>query len=380
MTKYEGYEELAINCADIFDGLEEDFLKKAKEVLKSRDFYADNEQLEIAFSRCFRGLIGTNEEAGEILALIKNCFNGDELLAKYVIKACIDDFKAKFCTKIPELKQERYKEFLNNAIARFDDVFELNESFELPKIQEDESEQKTNTISFGEHGIELFGDIFDELKKAQNSKQSLKLLNLYKGVNIKSDAEILDIKEQKLYLKLDLMQILAMREEGNAFILKDGAISSDIMAKISNYDFAASSVILRDFVRSAKTAAVLRRYARVHPRITTPVILRSNDGTTLHAKLFDISEGGLGAVSEQSTFWGKREPLNASFELEINGQNKQISVNVELVVALNYQGSMRYCCEIVDTNQPSMNDIVAFSRIRVDETIDELRKKAENFI
>lgn len=379
MTKYEGYEELAINCADIFDELEEDFLKKAKEILKSRDFYADNEQLEIAFSRCFRGLIGTNEEASEILALIKNCFNGDELLAKYVIKACIDDFKTKFCTKIPEPKQERYKEFLNNAIARFDDVFELNESFELPKI-EDESEQKTNTISFGENGIELFGDIFDELKKAQQLNQKLKLLNLYKGVNIKSDAEILDIKEQNLYLKLDLMQILAMREEGNAFILKDNTISSDIMAKISNFDFAASSVILHDFVRSTKTAAVLRRYARVHPRITTPVILRSNDGTTLHAKLFDISEGGLGAVSEQSTFWGKREPLNASFELEINGQNKQISINVELVVALNYQGSMRYCCEITDTNQASIDDIVAFSRIRVDETIDELRKKAENFI
>ena len=379
MMKYEGYEELVLNCSELFDELEEEFIKKAKEVLKTRDFYVDNEQLEIAFSRCFRGLIGINEEASELLALIKSCFSGDELLAKYVIKSCVEDFKSKFCAKISGAKLEKYKAFLDAAIVRFDSVFELKENFELPKI-EDESEQKTNTISFGDEGIVLFGDIFDELKKAQELKQNLKLLNLYKGVNIKCDAEILDIKEQKLYLKLDLMQILAMREEGNAFILKNAAISSDIMAKISNFDFASSSVILKDFVRSTKTAAVLRRYARVHPRITTPVILRSNDGTSLQAKLFDISEGGLGAVSEQSRFWDKREPLNASFELEINGQMKQISVNVELVVALNYQGSMRYCCQIVDTNQDSMPDIIAFSRSRVSETIDELRKKAQSFI
>ena len=38
------------------------------------------------------------------------------------------------------------------------------------------------------------------------------------------------------YLKIDLMQMLAMKEEGNAFILKNGAISSDIMAKISSID------------------------------------------------------------------------------------------------------------------------------------------------
>ena len=379
MTKFEGYEELALNCAELFDELEENFIKKAKEILKARDFYADNEQLEIAFSKCFRGLIGTHEEASEILASIKECFSGDELLSKYAIRECINDFKLKFCAKIPEIKRQKYSEILDNAIERFAPTFELHEDLELPQLEE-QKEEKTNTLSFGDEGIVLFGDIFDELKRAQELKQNLKLLNLYKGVNIKCDAQILDIKAQELYLKIDLIQMLAMKEEGNAFILKNDIISSDIMAKINNFDIATHSVILYDFVRSTKTAAVLRRYPRVHPRVATPVILRSNDGNTLHAKLFDISEGGLGAVSEQAMLWDKREKINANFELEINGEIKQISVNVELVVALNYQGSMRYCCEIVDTNQPSIANIIAFSRIRVEETIAELHQKAEDFI
>lgn len=370
MQKYEGYESLILQCETLLDECEIDFVKKAKSLLKEQDFYADPDDFESAMSVAFRAIIGYGTSAKSVLDGLKTCLNKDEKLAKYILKNSILDFKKNFKEKEP-----RFENTLEAAISRFNDDFGLDEDIVIEKAEQEQIQ--TNTISFDGANTLVFGDIFWELKAAKESE--LWLLNLYKGVPIKNKAKITDIENEKLSLKTELIQLLAIKEEGSAFILKGGNISSDIECKVLNFNFGAGMVMLEPFRRSTKTAALLRAHPRLQPSKLTPVSLLCDD-KRIDAQLFDISRGGLGAICADGLRLQAGSKLKAIFNLEIAGTLKQIDLNLELVIALNYQGTMRYCCKITDTAQPCMSDIFAYTDIRQKETLDELSKKAHDFL
>lgn len=371
MQKYEGYESLILQCETLLDECEIDFVKKAKSLLKEQDFYADPDDFESVMSVAFRAIIGYGTSAKSVLDDLKACLNKDEKLAKYILKNSILDFKKNFKEKEP-----RFENTLEAAISRFKNDFGLNEDIVIKKAGQEEQIQ-TNTISFDGENTLIFGDIFSELKAAKESE--LWLLNLYKGVPIKNKAKITDIKNEELSLKTELIQLLAIKEEGSAFILKGENISSDIECKVLNFNFGAGVVMLEPFRRSTKTAALLRAHPRIQPSKLTPVSLLCDNGR-IDAQLFDISRGGLGAICANGLRLQSGSKLKAIFNLEIAGALKQIDLNLELVVALNYQGTMRYCCKIADTAQSCMSDIFAYTDIRQKETLDELSKKAQDFL
>lgn len=370
MQKYEGYENLILQCETLLDECEIDFVKKAKSLLKEQDFYADPDDFESAMSVAFRAIIGYGTSAKSVLDGLKACLNKDEKLAKYILKNSILDFKKNFKEKKP-----RFENTLEAAIARFSSDFGLNEDIVIKKAEQEQIQ--TNTISFDGENTLIFGDIFWELKAAKES--GLWLLNLYKGVPIKNKAKITDIENEKLSLKTELIQLIAIKEEGQAFILKGENISSDIECRVLNFNFGASVVILEPFRRSTKTAALLRAHPRIQPSKLTHVSLLCDDGR-IDAQLFDISRGGLGAICANGPRLSGGSKLKAIFNLEIAGALKQIDLNLELVIALNYQGTMRYCCKIADTTEPCMSDIFAYTDIRQKETLDELSKKAQDFL
>ena len=371
MQKYEGYESLILQCETLLDECEIDFVKKAKSLLKEQDFYADPDDFESAMSVAFRAIIGYGTSAKSVLDGLKTCLNKDEKLAKYILKNSILDFKKNFKEKEP-----RFENTLEAAISRFNDDFGLDEDIVIEKAGQEEQIQ-TNTISFDGANTLVFGDIFWELKAAKESE--LWLLNLYKGVPIKNKAKITDIENEKLSLKTELIQLLAIKEEGSAFILKGENISSDIECRVLNFNFGAGVVMLEPFRRSTKTAALLRAHPRIQPSKLTPVSLLCDNGR-IDAQLFDISRDGLGAICANGLRLRGGSKLKAIFNIEIAGALKQIDLNLELVVALNYQGTMRYCCKITDTAQPCMSDIFAYTDIRQKETLDELSKKAQDFL
>lgn len=373
MQKYEGYESLILQCETLLDECELEFVKKAKSLLKEQDIYADPDDFESAMSVAFRAITRYGTSAEAVLGELKSCLNKDENLAKYILKNSILDFKTRFSAKKPE-----FGNTLEAAISRFDEDFGLSEDIVVEKVEQEE-QMHTNTISFDGANTLVFGDIFSELNAAKDANSELWLLNLYKGVPIKNKAQIVNIADERLRLKTELIQLLAIKEEGSAFILKGQNISSDIEGKVSNFDFGGGISILKEFRRSTKTAALLRAHPRVQPSKLTPVSLLCDD-ERIEAQLFDISRGGLGAICADGLRLPSGSQLKAIFNLEIAGALKQISLNLRLVVALNYQGTMRYCCEIVDTTQPCMSDIFAYTDMRQKETLDELSKKAQDFL
>lgn len=187
MQKYEGYENLILQCETLLDECEIDFVKKAKSLLKEQDFYADPDDFESVISVAFRAIIGYETSAKSVLDGLKACLNKDEKLAKYILKNSILDFKKNFKEKEP-----RFENTLEAAIARFNNDFGLNEDIVIKKAEQEQIQ--TNTISFDGENTLIFGDIFSELKAAKESE--LWLLNLYKACRLKTKpkSQILKMK------------------------------------------------------------------------------------------------------------------------------------------------------------------------------------------
>lgn len=345
---------------------EDSFVKTSKKLLSASDFYIDSDENKENLIEIFEIIASNVNKEKELLAIINKSFKNNELLGKYIFCAAAISFVASCASNKPELS-----DVLLSSLSRFSFIFGKQEE------SQEEEQMPSNTISLEGGKFRLFGDINKELENAKNQNHELTLLNLYKGVNITSKAKILENNEKGLLLSVTPVQLFAIKDEGLAYIIKDEQITCDLQAKIANFNIANSQIGLANLERSTKTTALLRKYPRVHPDKLTAVELCSKDEREyLDGRLYDISQGGLGVVSGIKASWKSGDILKAFFILNIDGKPKSIELEIELVVALNYQGSMRYCCKITDFSQPDIPDIIKYSSIRVEQTLKEIEQNA----
>lgn len=375
--KYEGYEELSKNCSDLFDRLQKDFADFAKLALRVQGQYIDSYELEDTMNMIFWAIIKAQTNSDEILSALLKCFNNNELLAKFVAAASMLRLVNNFARLIKEERPAMMHMvvYMTNAVQAFASNFGFAKDEDIIEKSENEQNSLHNTINLDGGGFNLYGDIFAELKQAQTNGASVTFLNLYKGVNIKSESKIISIDEQSVTFSITALQLEAIKKEGYAYIIKDENITSGLQASIISVDLVARTVTLGDFARSTKNFALMRKFPRVHPNKFTPVQLCGPNSTQVNGKLYDISQGGIGVISTEEAPWKHGDELRANFSLEIEGKSVDISLSLELVVVLNYQGSIRYCCKIARP-QPALQDIARFSEIRVEQTINELRQSA----
>lgn len=217
----------------------------------------------------------------------------------------------------------------------------------------------------------------DILENIMKNDGFLHFLNLYNGVKIECFGQILSIENDIVVCKTTLLQILAIKEERNAFIVKDENFSENLKADIVSVDISNSTVALKNFIYMPNLHANLRKYQRVHPNRYTRVVLRQNN-FEVKGNLYDISEGGLGIVSTECAPFDKKNPIMAEFDLEINSSKDILSIGIELklIADLVYRGAVRYCCQII-AGQSIQVDIAKFSNERVRDTIKELQSQID---
>lgn len=363
------YEALSIT-KPLFD---DSFVKTGKRLLRANDFYIDSDDSNEDLIEIFEIITSNTNKEKELLEIINKAFKNNELLGKYIFCAAALSYAEALAKNNPELSG-----ILLSSLSRFGFICGEAENKENKENKEKQEEQMpSNTISLEGGRFLLFGDIHKELEIAKNNNHELTLLNLYKGVNISSKAKIIENNEKGVLLSVTPVQLFAIKDEGLAYIIKDEQITCDLQAKISNFNIANSQIKLADLERSTKTTALLRKYPRVHPDKLTAVELCSKDESEyLDGRLYDISQGGMGVVSSIKASWKSGDILKAFFILNIDGKPKSIELEVELVVALSYQGSMRYCCKITDFAQPDMPDIIKYSSTRVEQTLQEIEQNA----
>ena len=219
--------------------------------------------------------------------------------------------------------------------------------------------------------------------RVRNDNRQVHFLNLYNGVKVECMGEVEHVEDDTVVCKVALEQILAMKEEQNAYIVRDEYFSENLRADIVGFDLANLTVTLQNFTYMQNLHANLRKHQRVYPDRYTKVILTQN-GSEIQGNLYDISRGGLGVVSLDDGEFKEGEPINAKFELcipdEASGSNKNIKIDTDLklVAALKYKGAMRYCCQLADKDGAG-EDIAKFTKKRVIETLEELKEQLKTY-
>ena len=219
--------------------------------------------------------------------------------------------------------------------------------------------------------------------RVRNDNRQVHFLNLYNGVKVECMGEVEHVEDDTVVCKVTLEQILAMKEEQNAYIVRDEYFSENLRADIVGFDLANLTVTLQNFTYMQNLHANLRKHQRVYPDRYTKVILTQN-GSEIQGNLYDISRGGLGVVSLDDGEFKEGEPINAKFELcipdEAGDSNKNINIDTDLklVAALKYKGAMRYCCQLADKDGAG-EDIAKFTKKRVIETLEELKEQLKTY-
>ena len=226
-------------------------------------------------------------------------------------------------------------------------------------------------------------DAVNVFAKVLKDNRRVHFLNLYNGVKVECMGEVEHVEDETVVCKVTLEQILAMKEEQNAYIVRDEYFSENLRADIIGFDLANLTVTLQNFTYMKNLHANLRKYQRVYPDRYTKVILTQN-GSEIQGNLYDISRGGLGVVSLDDGEFKEGEPINAKFELSIPDEagdsNKIINIDTDLklVAALRYKGAMRYCCQLADKDGAG-EDIAKFTKKRVIETLEELNEQLKTY-
>ena len=219
--------------------------------------------------------------------------------------------------------------------------------------------------------------------RVRNDNRQVHFLNLYNGVKVECMGEVAHVEDDTVVCKVTLEQILAMKEEQNAYIVRDEYFSENLRADIIGFDLANLTVTLQNFTYMQNLHANLRKHQRVYPDRYTKVILTQN-GSEIQGNLYDISRGGLGVVSLDDGEFKEGELINAKFELcipdEVGDSNKNINIDTDLklVAALKYKGAMRYCCQLADKDGAG-EDIAKFTKKRVIETLEELNEQLKTY-
>jgi len=226
-------------------------------------------------------------------------------------------------------------------------------------------------------------DAVNVFAKVLKDNRRVHFLNLYNGVKVECMGEVEHVEDETVVCKVTLEQILAMKEEQNAYVVRDEYFSENLRADIIGFDLANLTVTLQNFTYMKNLPANLRKHQRVYPDRYTKVILTQN-GSEIQGNLYDISRGGLGVVSLDDGGFKEGELINAKFELcildEASGSNKNIKIDTDLklVAALKYKGAMRYCCQLADKDGAG-EDIAKFTKKRVIETLEELNEQLKTY-
>ncbi len=269
-------------------------------------------------------------------------------------------------------------ELLIECISRF---INLLESDITPKVS-----QSTAAFDVSFSDDVLFtpnNNIIDVFAKMQENHQNIIFLNLYKGVPISSEASVVEIDGENVTFKIDQLQEIAMKLDGQAFIVKNEYFSKHLKADIVYSNFQNGTVVLTNFIYLLNMPALQREFIRVHPDIIAKVFLHQFGNLQTSGRLYDLSMNGLGVVSNENN--GVFVGAKVLIEFELNSPSvpshgdKKIEVQGEVINIIEYNDSFRYCMRIFP-NRAMSEKILHYITLREKEILEDLHTELKEYI
>ncbi len=299
----------------------------------------------------------------------------DTILANYLVSRSLFFMIDHYSTFIQKEKIVSHIKLLIIYLNHFIEIFE--------------HKPKAKTINFASDFEGSFGSdvmftptntIIDTFRQMKLDDEKVVFLNLYKGVPIRSEAIILSVNDESVTFRVDRLQEIAMKLDGQGFIVKNDHFNKHLKADIVSSDFQNNTVILKNFIYLSNMPALQREFIRVHPDILANVYLSQSGYEQTKGRLFDLSKNGLGVVSDENHGISVGSRLIVQFELNsssimIEG-DRMIEVEGEVVNVISYKNSYRYCMRIFpDTSMREKLSI--YINKREQEILIELEQELE---
>ncbi len=365
--EFEGREQLVISSADFFENNKNKYIKFCKNLSQQKD-KIDAQNTIQALEEVYDSLLIKNPDYEMIRKNLNLAFNSHGDFIKYVISRSF-----LYITSIYMKEGHNLHVYFLNAIQRA--LENINEE----DIQVDQNEDTTPVninfanSAFEENSFNNNKEILDEFSEIYQNNEEITFLNLYKDIPIKYKGKIIAIENEEVVYKVDVMQILAIVEEKNAFMIKSKYLKNHIKGDVVSFDIINSTIKLKNFTKMESMPASKRVYARVHPNVTTSVMLYNENGENTRGILYDISKGGLGVLSPNNLGCKNGDKLKAVFELQMPNSDKKVKINqdLELVVLINYNETYRFCMKVRGN---VVEEVETFTKNREQETIEDLKK------
>ncbi|MFW9626703.1 MAG: PilZ domain-containing protein [Sulfurospirillum sp.] len=226
-------------------------------------------------------------------------------------------------------------------------------------------------------------NIIDAFYQMKEEKQNIVFLNLYKGVPISSEASIVEIEGENVTFRIDKLQEIAMKLDGQAFIVKNNYFNKHLKADIVYNNFQANTVVLTNFIYLLNMPALQREFIRVHPDIVAKVFLHQFGNLQTSGRLYDLSMNGLGVVSNDNN--GIFVGAKVLVEFELNSASvategdRRIEVQGEVINVIEYKDSYRYCMRIFPNREMSQK-ILHYITQREHEILEDLKNELKEYI
>ena len=137
--------------------------------------------------------------------------------------------------------------------------------------------------------------------------------------------------------------------------------------------------VLNNFTYLLNLPAAQRKYPRIYPRILIIVKLLGDNKTQVMGNLYDLSQNGMGLISEDNRGYYNGARVSIEFQLTSLGKKYTIKTAGEIVDIMQYMNSFRYCLKIFPDSE-NLTKIVKYIEVRKEEILDELRSEFGGYI
>jgi len=261
-----------------------------------------------------------------------------------------------------------FAEKLITYFRKFSQLFENYISYNV--------DSNNKTINFGDNNyIYSSNNILDIFKKIKKENKNIEFMNLYQGYPIVNEGKIIDIDEEEVVFEVkNELQEIAMKLEGKAYIVKNEFFNRHIKGDILYSNYSNNTIILNNFTYLLNLPATQRKYPRIYPRILIIVKLLGNDLAPVVGNLYDLSQNGMGLISEDNRGYYNGARVSIEFQLTSLGNKYTIKTAGEIVDIMQYMNSYRYCLKIFPDSE-NLTKIIKYIEVRKKEILDELRNE-----
>ena len=217
------------------------------------------------------------------------------------------------------------------------------------------------------------------LEAAFINKTNIKLLNIYKGLCINTSARIIKYRDDTIYIQLEQLQGLVMRQEKET-VLQSAGFFKDIRGSVKHVNLDKNIAILDEF-KFLDTNANARKYSRVTFSAKSFVVL-SYKNATLNGEILDISVTSIAIASKYAKLFDYigDQKVALTFVLpnatNVDGHTK-MRLDAQVVFsACDRDGNCKIVCEFIhDESAEAL--LMEYVYNRQKEIIIELKKMAK---